>query len=255
MSKQVSQPNARVLIGVPSGRGEIKCDTVLGMYSLMAPVNTPSLDYASITIASNAMVHRARNKMIEQLLAEPEITHMLFLDDDMQPSPDALEKLLQADKDIIGGLCFTRRLPPEPTIYQEIMEGDKPLYRNMYNYPKDTVVKVDATGGAFLLVKRAVFEKLKPPYFFFEESAAGYGEDIAFCRKAIQEGFEVHVHTGAKVGHIGEFTYDEDAFIGFMHVANKDAAFGKKVGLTDEVEVANDTADDINKLLEEINQA
>ena len=49
------------------------------------------------------MVHVARNFAVKIALKE-NFDYLLFCDDDNAPEKDALKLLLEADKDIIGGL-------------------------------------------------------------------------------------------------------------------------------------------------------
>ncbi|GAI93114.1 unnamed protein product, partial [marine sediment metagenome] len=59
--------------------------------------------------------------------------------------------------------------------------------------------RVVGEGGAgFLLVKREVFEKLPYPWFSFEKG----GEDLYFCDKARENGFEIWADMSVLLGHL-----------------------------------------------------
>lgn len=222
------QPRKSVFIAVPTADGKILSDTVLSIFNMMVAENTPAMLGSTIEISANAMVHTARNKMIEDFVADPHMTHILFFDSDMTLPSNGLQMLLEDDKDIVGGLCFTRRLPVEPTVYESIIKEDKELYRNLYSYPRDSVFETDATGGACLLVKKDVFLKMEHPWFEFKHH---FGEDIYFCRKAKELGYKIWVDSRVKVGHIGEIEFNENMFDTIMAMSGEKTKEAARWGL------------------------
>lgn len=167
---------------------------------------------------------------------------LLFIDADMVYDRRAVQTMLAvADVEqtpILGGLCFGggRGGHIFPTLY---VATDERLHLDRINeYPKDTLCKVDATGGAFLLVHRSVLERMyeafgvvrddqgevvldeeghpvETPYPWFTYGAnAGKptGEDIAFCLRARALDIPVHVHTGIRIGHIKPQILDEELY-------------------------------------------
>ena len=53
---------------------------------------------------SDSLVTRARNNLIAKAMSDPEMTHILFIDNDITWVPTDILKLLIADKSIIGGI-------------------------------------------------------------------------------------------------------------------------------------------------------
>jgi len=71
---------------------------------------------------------------------------------------------------------------------------------------KEGLIRVDYTGLGFMLVKKGVFESLDYPWFRPVEKQIGdmvdfTMEDVGFCLRAREKGFEVLVDPGIKVGH------------------------------------------------------
>ncbi len=118
----------------------------------------------------------ARNSVAVQILAS-DVDWLLWVDTDMGFAPDALYRLLQVahpeDRPIVGGLCFMDRhvgedgmhgyrTRPSPTIYTARIDDEdgipKPVLVPMY--PVNAVMRVAATGSAFVLIHRSVFEKI-----------------------------------------------------------------------------------------------
>lgn len=219
-----------IYIGIPTANNRIVGDTVLTVFNLLNSGNTPSLVDTTISITANAMVHSARNQMAKEMLATS-MSHILFLDDDMTLPPDALEMMIQDDKDIVGALAFTRRPPIQPTCYKSVTKDGVGVYRNIHNYPKNTVFEVDATGGACLLVKREVFEKMSEPWFEFTKKV---GEDIRFCEKARELGFKVFVDTRIKAGHFGEIEIDETIYETILAMSAEDTKVGERFKLVEQ---------------------
>lgn len=170
---------------------------------------------------SSANVSTSRNTVTERFLdtrtpdGRTVGDWLLWVDADMQWEPEAVDLLMQtADPDarpIVGGLCFGMATGEQvPTIYQWGKDdaGELTTYR-VGHYPRDQVIQVAATGAAFLLIHRRVLEAMREARFneafpFFQEMQLGHrqvGEDLAFCIRAGQLGFPVHVDTRAKIGH------------------------------------------------------
>jgi SAM-dependent methyltransferase len=157
-------------------------------------------------------VEDARNMIVAGALTlDPKVTHLLFIDDDMVFERDAAERLLAHDVPIIGGLCHNRRHPYMPILMRRWPESVKiPGYGYIYDWELEVeargspVLDVDATGAAFLLVKREVFEDLaargEPAPF----KNTGGGEDVSFCERARAAGYSIKVDTSLDIGHIGE---------------------------------------------------
>jgi GT2 family glycosyltransferase len=153
------------------------------------------------------MIDAARNAEVEKFLKAKEFTHQLFLDDDLVLlKPDLLMRLLSRNLPIVSGLYFRADFPHYPIILKEydINDANETLmHEYVYAekpYPRDTLLTCDAVGAGLLLVRRDVYEKLKPPYFEWDTKRQ-IGEDIWFCRKVREAGFQLRVDTGAVALH------------------------------------------------------
>jgi len=189
-----------------------------------------------IHIQSSPRIHEARNQVVDHFAALPQQPEwLLMIDADMTFEPDLIYKMLAvADPvrvPILGALCFGggRVHEPFPTIYRLTEETvDERSYYSLdkvYDYPRDALVSVGATGAACLLVHRQVFATMKTAYGtlldgqpnpspWFAEGITGlkgegWGEDTVFCLRAQSLRIPVHVHTGIKVGHVKEVIIDE----------------------------------------------
>ncbi len=161
-----------------------------------------------------------RNVLVDGFL-KTDADWMLMIDSDMSFPPDALDRLaLHADKDkrpIVGGLCVSK--DNKPVIKKWVTAY---AMANAEFLPTDgQVVRVDATGAAFLLVHRSALEKMREkaqplqPYWFGDMCMGGkdrqvLGEDTGFCARAGLAGIPIYVVRGVGIGHEKTVIFTEE---------------------------------------------
>jgi hypothetical protein len=141
-------------------------------------------------LTNESLITRGRNLIVAQCLADKEATHLLFIDADVSWHPSTIEKLFNADVDIIGAVYPKKayKWSKLNKILSEIKhhlsdqktdktENDKPLdpkveafikanlldYTINYsdnNYIKDNLLEVKHIGTGFMLIKRQVLEEM-----------------------------------------------------------------------------------------------
>jgi len=178
-------------------------------------------------IQGNVLVHQ-RNECIAKMDGD----WILFIDSDMAFQPGAVTELVKTrekfDLDMVGGLCFQRTPPYQPTMYVKAAEAEHG-YTFLEDWGDDEAVEVDATGMAFVLIHKRVFDRIlrkqtgegfpdleqrqgmRPPPFFRWQGE--YGEDFLFCREAKESGSRIFVDTSIKIGHVGPTTVNEETFL------------------------------------------
>jgi hypothetical protein len=180
-----------------------------GNWSWLAPEK-----YVSRSIIQGNILPLQRNAAIQRMAGD----WLMFIDDDMVWTPDAIGRLVasreEVDADIMGALCFRRSAPYQPTLFMR----ETPT-SGAYNYLEDwdtDVVEVDATGMAFVIIHKRVFEMIigspMPPYEvraqlnpteFFRWTGL-FGEDLQFCQDAKAAGARIFVDTRVHIGHVSE---------------------------------------------------
>ncbi len=166
----------------------------------------------------------ARNKIASKAL-QGDYDYLFFLDDDMVFKPDLLVNLMELKTDIVSGLCFLRREPHEPSMFNLAKDGRS--YNPVVIWEAGDLIKCDAVGMACTLISKATLKSLtmvseyyKNMYAFFDNSY-NQGEDVRFCRKAKDLGFTILCDTRELVGHIVEKVISYGDFASFVENRNK----------------------------------
>jgi len=162
-------------------------------------------------------VESARNKACEITL-QRKSDYLFFIDDDMTMGAslaDTVKRMIELDKDVVGLIGTTKSPPFWPNIVKVAKMGDDKTVssahlRKILDWPADAPFQVDMVGGALMLIKRQVMEKMKRPWFYTPQSFTDgnvVGEDNTFCYNAKMNGFEVWVDPVIPLFHIGFYGY------------------------------------------------
>lgn len=143
--------------------GVIREETVASLLALKDYIHKANLPAVLYPVSGN-LVDKARNEAVMQLLADRQAAWLLQIDADMQFTPDVVDKLVLTAyqqvpwADIVGAWCPLRGDPYLPTIdtgtgtWEPTLPGQGPL-------------EVIRTGGACILAKRHVFERMEAPWY------------------------------------------------------------------------------------------
>ena len=166
-------------------------------------------------LESGPNISTGRNLIVRDFLQDNLAPWLFMCDTDMWFPADTVDRLIAADKPVVGGLCWSLDGGQRyPTMY-ELTERDTGVlaFTRYKDWPEDTVMRVPATGAACLLIHRDALLAVEkhsrddPAAPWFRESAVGaplalMGEDMTFCLRCAAAGIPVHVHTGVKAGHM-----------------------------------------------------
>lgn len=139
----------------------------------------------------------ARNSMVEEFL-DSDCDAIWFLDSDISPAKHVLDlvSVYWNDWSLAGApypvfMCTPGSKDPQVvfTVYKNEGHGLSPAH---IPYTGQEMVQGIATGCLF--IKREVFSKLSKPYFEFkynpETREVIEGEDLGFCRKVGEQGYQ-----------------------------------------------------------------
>ena len=185
-------------------------------------------------------VHKAE-QMLAEMAVESGCTHLLLMDDDIYDTKAGdLMKLLDADKDVVGGIMFTSGFPHSMCAFRrydsKTKVADQPILKGparLYEVPPEQrkgVVKVDLIPFCFTLIKTKVFKELKKPWFSSDIQAP---TDSWFADRVLSRKFDYFAHFDVWLNHRG-ISRDNQQFwfqIGMIEAKKKE---GKLVTLTPE---------------------
>jgi GT2 family glycosyltransferase len=171
-----------------------------------------STEYSSMVSDAREMTLNgdSRNEIKNTKPFKGNVTYdkILWIDSDIAWSPEDVLKLYESDKDIVSGAYLLAS--GEVTAYKKLLG---PGYTFEEVLKMKDLEKVDGTGFGFLCVKQGVFESLSRPWFQSswitmkdEETKEEFsfpimGEDLSWCKRAREAGFEIWLDPTVKVIH------------------------------------------------------
>jgi hypothetical protein len=197
---EVESPHPAGTIGYPSSGHPRYYGFFDSLERTRVPRGTHLVRAFGCNVAQNS------NGLVGQLRGE----WLWFQGDDHAWNPDLLERLLDADKDVVVPLVCRRAAPFMPVIYKEYDPAKGRTVTYSWNEIQalrsmgQTLVPVAAAGSAGMLVRRHVLEALQAADG--ECFSPSLAEDLAFTARANFLGFQVYADLGAFMGHITEAT-------------------------------------------------
>lgn len=153
----------------------------------------------------------ARNGIVERFLQDStRSTHLMMIDDDIIPPPNALQMVLHG-KAIVSAVVFTWK-DGEPLALLMKWDAEEEGYKQDKSAIEklnsgERLVTVDATGTGCFVAKREVYENLITNHFRFQYDSRGRlicGEDFDFYQKVKKLGYSVWVDGAVICGHVGQ---------------------------------------------------
>jgi hypothetical protein len=214
----------RVHFCMPCYGGQLTEQTFMSYIKWANMARQLGIDWTVETMTNESLISRARNTLTAKFLATEGSTHLMFIDADIGWEPWHLLVMLDAQKDVIGGLYPMKSMPIKWCVNgipgQENVEGN--------------LIEVSKTGTGFMLIKREVFEKLNghpatKPFandigldpslnqymktYFDTAVREGryYSEDWTFCENWRDLGGQVWVDKRVLLRHTGTYVFDAGA--------------------------------------------
>jgi hypothetical protein len=155
-------------------------------------------------------VHMAEEELAQYAI-DSGCTHLLLMDDDIYDvTAEDLFKLVDADKDVIGGIMHTKGFPYAMCAFrrydvrtkvaaQSVLHGPARLYE----VPEDQrhgVQPVDLIPFAFTLIKTEVFKMMRKPWFKCDNQAP---TDSWFADRILNKKLGYYAHFDVWLNHNG----------------------------------------------------
>lgn len=195
----------RILLGYVHG-GNVRHEF---LRSLLETINGVGWEISILDVESGPLLSRARNTMFEAF-QDSDADYLLSVDTDIAWHPSDVRALLELAKEgkpIVAGHYwgYAGGSGRFSTVGNQDSDGSM---RTLLEIPRDGYAPVDFVGMGFTLISRAVLEGLgvdKPQLWPFAEAVIdgqARGEDITFCMRAKEAGFQSWVSFDVNVGHV-----------------------------------------------------
>ena len=190
----------KVFIAVPS------MDTIPALFAQSLALLKRECD-VQIGWEVGSLVYHARNNLARQAL-KTDADYVLWLDSDMVFAPDTLIRMLKVckdnDIDFLTAVCFRRKPPYTPCLFDRLEKVEKGAsYTALMSVPEG-LFKVGGCGFAGVLMASDVLLSVQSKFngrMF--DPMDGFGEDVSFCWRARQCGYEIWCDSSIEFGHVG----------------------------------------------------
>ena len=180
------------------------------------------IPFAWTTVDGVSAINFARADLAATFLEEPGYSHLLCVDADIAWEPSDVLRLLEHDLDAVGGLYRAKEPGPDRYLCRVVQGAAVD--------PKTSLLEVASLGFGFLLLKRAVLDRMvaayperrfrawvspgegSRPLFDFWPTGIGdggipIGEDFGFCALWRQAGGRIFADLSVELVHIGATDY------------------------------------------------
>jgi hypothetical protein len=177
----------------------------------------------------DSLISRARNAAVAHFLQDSDATHLLFIDSDIIYEPEDVMKLVEAKKEVVGGMYPKKYIKWDYIKKNPTAEKvDFPIGTSQIN-SQGFIETIYAPTG-FLLIAKTAIKKLieKNPNLEYKNDIDGYGlgdnfynlfnvgvkngiyesEDWGFSSLWREAGGTVYIHPDINVKHVGWHEYE-----------------------------------------------
>ena len=185
----------KLLIAIPSYEG-LQPEFVRSLTELESQLREDNV-WFEIKIISGTLVHTARDRLAQHAVKH-HFDEVLWIDDDMVFDCHLYEDLKMCGKDMVCGLFVSRHFPYVSCLFRSLMPVER-----ISVYP-DEAFKVAGCGFGCVLMKTQILADVmnnNGGKCFVPDQKLG--EDVAFCQRATNQGYEIWCEPTARVGHVG----------------------------------------------------
>lgn len=203
----------KLLIGVPT-RGQCSTHFASSLAVACCYLNAAKVEFTVIKGENSCFVDVKRNQLLAKFMGG-DFTHILMIDDDMGFDPLAPIKMLKHDREFIAGAGNLKTDAGDEYACKIFTRADDTPFVDDAG-----LIKASHVGGAFILLKRSLVEKMisaypehKNPFVdpatgfkFFEPEYRMSGfitEDYNFCERWTKIGGEIWIYPDISFTHTG----------------------------------------------------
>jgi hypothetical protein len=244
--KPVETKRPSLMIATPMYGGMCTGHYVQGLLLTMQKMREIGVNVAWCQIMNESLITRARNELT-RIFLESDHDYLMFIDADIGFDGEAIAQLMMADKDVVCGIYPKKEVNWE-SVERAASGGKQGLedYAGAFVFnmvgngdahsDETGCIEVRHGGTGFMLIKRGVFEHLKPhvptyrvssfqdpetgeyqkplTHEFFatsiDASGALLSEDYHFCELVREHGGSIHAHPFIRLNHVGTYIFGGD---------------------------------------------
>ena len=238
------------MIGTPCYGGVVTEIYMQSCLALLRAADVRGIRVQIHTLPNDPLVSRARNRIAAQFLADPDATHLMFIDADMGFEPEQFFRLLDFDKPVVAAVGPYKTIVWD-RVRQAIERGASNVEAASLIYAlsirstpgnqtviktkgADGFAKIDYVGTAFMLIRRDALKTIAAlnPTIEYEDDTSGtvspirhfaffnmkidpdtkkyLSEDYSFCRLWLDAGGEVWIDLKSRLRHVGQHVFNGD---------------------------------------------
>lgn len=209
---EVATPGLRILVCTPVygdtvKRGFSHSQSQAMLYFAQCKSDVPKYIDVAMVWSSNLIENR---HMLVSKAFQFEATHMLFWDSDIKAPYDAIVRMVNHHLPIVAVNYPKKEPEARPTAYIDTDNYTGPCFTQKKH---KGLQAVSSCGFGLMLIEMGVLQAMKTPLFQFTqdgpEGLQTETEDVFFCRKARQAGFDIVIDhdLSKRVAHLGDWEY------------------------------------------------
>ena len=180
--------NLHLVIGTPMYGGMCTSEYTQSLLNLSESANKSDVKLTTIFLGNESLIQRGRNTIAHHFMNLPDATHLLFIDADIKFRTQDIVRMIQADKSLIVGPVALKGYNWDE-IRQAAVNGEDDIGRTggVFNINKlpgidmvdeNTPFEIEHGGNAFMMIRRDVFETLKPHTPIYTNGGRSLPDDV-----------------------------------------------------------------------------
>ena len=180
--------NLHLVIGTPMYGGMCTSEYTQSLLNLSESANKSNVKLTTIFLGNESLIQRGRNTVAHHFMNLPDATHLLFIDADIKFRTQDIVRMIQADKSLIVGPVALKGYNWDE-IRQAAVNGEDDIGRTggVFNINKlpgidmvdeNTPFEIEHGGNAFMMIRRDVFETLKPHTPIYTNGGRSLPDDV-----------------------------------------------------------------------------
>lgn len=201
MSTEKMEKPLKLCILTPCFAGQCTTNYVICLMNTMELFRNMGILLRIEFCKNDSLVSRARNNLVAKAMSDPEVTHIMFIDNDITWNPNDILKLIQSNKEIVGGIYplksydWSKMSNPhfikdnierkEKSALKDKLSNEKMVKYNLLKYNvnyldpmlhvEHNLAKVKHIATGFMMIQRSCIEKMMERYFYTK-----YTDDVSF---------------------------------------------------------------------------